>query len=141
MRDATKEESIILHSDLGTKLYNKIRELNDLPLQAMFNSNGITIFLSLKDVSTIPSAIVTIHTALEPGILVQFDNGAKLHFKRNKDRIYYIDMRAVYADSDNKIKELVINYINNKSFTKITTPSTSITHLIPDDDGLVHNDS
>ena len=131
MRDATREESILLYSDAGTQVYNKMGDLKDFPMKAMFNSNGIANVLSLKEVSEIPGVVITMDTSVDPGITVTFEDGKSVKFNRSHDGIYYVDMSPKVVNKDKSTNDKIMKYSVSFAQTDIQSPTT---HMIPIDD-------
>ena len=140
VRDATADEQILLHSDAGTQLYDKIGMMKDFPLPAMYNAKGIANVVSLKDMASIPGARIRMDTSVDPGITVDFKDGKSVTFRRCDDGLHYLDLNPKnLTNSNTTIKERVTEYpaVSFNQYDTPLAPSRSQTHVIPaesDDD-------
>ena len=139
MRDATKEESVLVHSDAGVQLYNKIGDLRDFPLKALFNSNGIANVLSLAEVSSLPNTTITMNMSIDPSITVNFNDEATWKFQMN-NRIWYINMSKKYINvsEGGKSKVGIMDYM--LCCTQTSPPSLAYVSEDEDEDDFIPND-
>lgn len=128
--DASEDESILLHSDGGVQLYNKVGIMNDFPLQAMYNPNGIANVISLKDMDMIDGATITMDTSVDPSIRVTLAKGQKFIFQRCMDGLYYLDLAPFYTKDNGKSKPTITPYY---TFNQLSTSPTTIVHDLRDD--------
>lgn len=129
IRDATSDEMVLLFSDAGSQIYDKIGKIKFLPMEAMYNPKGIANVISLKDISSLPGVVVKMDTAVTSSITVSVPELGDLVFQRSKDGLHFLDVAG-----HNGIKETLSGY----SFNQIrmnTTPMQS-PHVIPDDDSF-----
>ena len=72
VRSCTDDEVLTASTNGGTVVYNKIGDLNFLPLKVYVNDNSLVDVLSIKDVLQIPDLYVTMDSRRENAIFVHF---------------------------------------------------------------------
>ena len=87
LRSCTDDEVLTANSNGGTVVYNKIGDLNFLPLKVYVNDNSLVDVLSMKDMLQIPDLYVMMDSRRENAIFVHFKKRI-FQFKEVPDGLY-----------------------------------------------------
>ena len=88
-------------------MYDSIGKLNLLPIKVDFKSDSMVNIVSMKSVTGIKGAKVTMNTAIDKGIVLTLGDGPIIKFSPYENGWYYYDTAKV---NNNKPKDTVTDY-------------------------------
>ena len=89
IRDCTKDETVLVHTNGGDKTFNQQGDLKIVPMTAHYNPTLLEKILLMKDVQKIPGVRITMDTLEESAMLILLSDGNALKFQGCNDGLYY----------------------------------------------------
>ena len=109
IRACAPGDGITVMTNGGSQTFNKVADLNILPVEVHFNQDSLANILALSDVANLPGARITMDTLEERVILLHY-NDQIFKFKECVDGLYYYDT--------SKTKSPVSQYSSASSFVQ-----------------------
>ena len=109
VRSCTDDEVLTASTNGGTVVYNKIGDLNFLPLKVYVNDNSLVDVLSMKDVLQIPDLYVTMDSGRENAIFVHFKKRV-FRFKEVPEGLYLFDGKINSTVANNSTNAQLFSY-------------------------------
>ena len=75
IRDCTKDETLLVHTNGGDNIFHQQGDLNILPMTAHYNPTSLAKILPMKDVQNIPSIRITMGNLEESAMLIHLSDG------------------------------------------------------------------
>ena len=90
VRSSAKGEELHMVSEGGVKVYDKVADLNLLPMTVHFNDSAIANILSFKEVADLPGIRITTDTSTERAFLIHLPDGSILRFNEYSEGLYLL---------------------------------------------------
>ena len=94
VRNCMPHETLTAYCNGGAQCYDKLADLLMLPIKVHFKKDSMATILSMKSVSKIPGARVTMDTAVNANIIVSLKDGRVLEFMQHQNGLYYFDTNS-----------------------------------------------
>jgi len=89
----------------GSFVYDRIGDINLLPIKMYYNTESIVIVFSLKAVSTIPGVRITMDTSFDRSITVLLDDERSLVFIECADGLYFYGIAQQDNDTNHQVSD------------------------------------
>ena len=88
IRDCTKDETLLIHTNGGDKIFHQQGDLNIVPMNAHYNPTLLENIFSIKDVQKILGIRIKMDSLEESSMLIHFFNGNVLKFQECNYGLY-----------------------------------------------------
>ena len=95
-------ENLTAYTNGGAQSYNKLADLKAFPLEVYFKENSMATIISMKSVTEIQGARVTMDTELSTSIHVVLNDGKHFEFVQYRNGLYFFDTNKPFTISKPK---------------------------------------
>ena len=96
IRKCTPNEVLLAYTNGGSQKFEYLADLNFLPITVHFEKDSMATILSVKTVSEIPGARLTMDTEVNKNITLTLGDGSIFVFSQYKNGLYFSTRIRVY---------------------------------------------
>ena len=112
IRACNPNEILLAYTSGGSQKFDKLADLRFLPITVHFKEKSMVTILSLKTVSEIEGARLTLDTKVNKNITLTLKEGNSFVFSQYKNGLYYFDTNTIVTNLKTKTE------LKNYSFLK-----------------------
>ena len=118
IRACAADEVLLAYTNGGAQKFEKLADLNILPITVHFKVNSMATILSFKTVSEIPGARLTMDTQVNKNITLTLEDGKIFVFTQYKNGLYFFDTKKTLNNSKPKHKLKDYSFLTTVSENK-----------------------
>ena len=115
IRACNPNEVLLAYTNGGSQKFDQLADFRFLPITVHFKKNSMATILSLKTVSEIEGARLTLDTQVNKNITLTLKDGKSFVFSQYKNGLYYFDTKTILTNPKPKSELKNYSFLNTVS--------------------------
>ena len=130
IRACNPNEILLAYTSGGSQKFDKLADLRFLPITVHFKEKYMATILSLKTVSEIEGARLTLDTKVNKNITLTLKEGNSFVFSQYKNGLYYFDTNTIVTNLETKTELKNYSFLKTVSANKQFSPPRKLKERI-----------